>query len=127
MGRCGPTARAYSRNSTAADRRARLWPADQGEHIVALEIRAQLHMVVCTPVALAIRGRCWPAPVWYKSAPYRSRAVADPRSVLADFGVYAAKDIAIRVWVRPPRSAISSSRCARTGTGGWSEDKLAIW
>ena len=60
----------------------------QGEHIVALENTPKLHnMVVCTLCS------CYPwpvlglPPVWYKSAPYRSRAVADPRGVLADFGV----------------------------------------
>ena len=65
----------------------------QGEHIVALENTPKLHnMVVCTLCS------CYPwpvlglPPVWYKSAPYRSRAVADPRGVLADFGVTLPKD-----------------------------------
>src|SRR5213596_145167 len=60
----------------------------QGENIVALENTAHVHnMVVCTLCS------CYPwpvlglPPVWYKSAPYRSRAVIDPRGVLADFGV----------------------------------------
>ena len=64
----------------------------QGEHIVALENTPKLHnMVVCTLCS------CYPwpvlglPPVWYKSAPYRSRAVTDPRGVLADFGVDAAE------------------------------------
>ena len=71
----------------------------QGEHIVALENTPKLHnMVVCTLCS------CYPwpvlglPPVWYKSAPYRSRAVADPRGVLADFGVTLPKDTEIRVW-----------------------------
>ena len=60
----------------------------QGEHIVALENTPKRHnMVVCTLCS------CYPwpvlglPPVWYKSAPYRSRAVSDPRGVLKDFGV----------------------------------------
>ncbi|MBV8792399.1 MAG: nitrile hydratase subunit alpha, partial [Pseudolabrys sp.] len=71
----------------------------QGEHIVALENTRQRHnMVVCTLCS------CYPwpvlglPPVWYKSAPYRSRAVSDPRGVLADFGVSLPKDTEIRVW-----------------------------
>ncbi len=60
----------------------------QGEHMVAVENTATRHnLVVCTLCS------CYPwpvlglPPVWYKSAPYRSRAVRDPRGVLADFGV----------------------------------------
>ena len=71
----------------------------QGEHIVALEnTPAQHNMVVCTLCS------CYPwpvlglPPVWYKSAPYRSRVVADPRGVLADFGVTLPADTKIRVW-----------------------------
>ena len=71
----------------------------QGEHIVALENTPKQHnVVVCTLCS------CYPwpvlglPPVWYKSAPYRSRAVADPRSVLADFGVSLPKDTEIRIW-----------------------------
>ena len=89
----------------------------QGEHMVAVENRpGEHHMVVCTLCS------CYPWPVlglpptWYKSAPYRSRAVKDPRGVLADFGVTLPDDTAIRVWdstaevrylvipQRPPRS-----------------------
>ena len=71
----------------------------QGEHMVALENTASVHnMVVCTLCS------CYPwpvlglPPVWYKSAPYRSRAVIDPRGVLADFGVTLPKDTEIKVW-----------------------------
>ena len=70
----------------------------QGEHMVALANTATLHhLVVCTLCS------CYPWPVlglppsWYKSAPYRSRAVRDPRGVLADFGVVLPADTAIRV------------------------------
>jgi nitrile hydratase subunit alpha len=71
----------------------------QGEHLVAVEnTPAVHHMVVCTLCS------CYPwpvlglPPVWYKSAPYRSRAVADPRGVLRDFGVKLPADTEIRVW-----------------------------
>jgi nitrile hydratase subunit alpha len=71
----------------------------QGEMIVALENTASVHnLVVCTLCS------CYPWPVlglpptWYKSAPYRARAVKDPRGVLADFGVQLPQSVAIRVW-----------------------------
>jgi nitrile hydratase len=71
----------------------------QGEHMVAVANTAELHhMVVCTLCS------CYPWPVlglpptWYKSAPYRSRAVKDPRGVLADFGTVLPEATRIRVW-----------------------------
>ena len=70
-----------------------------GDHLVAVENTPQRHnMIVCTLCS------CYPwemlglPPVWYKSAPYRSRAVKDPRGVLADFGVKLPKETEIRVW-----------------------------
>ena len=71
----------------------------QGEHMVALaNTPEQHHLVVCTLCS------CYPWPVlglpptWYKSAPYRARAVRDPRGVLADFGVHLPETTALRVW-----------------------------
>ena len=71
----------------------------QGEHVVVVENTAQLHnLVVCTLCS------CYPWPLlglppgWYKSAPYRSRAVIDPRGVLADFGLHLPADTQIQVW-----------------------------
>lgn len=71
----------------------------QSEHLKLLENTADLHnMVVCTLCS------CYPwsvlglPPVWYKSAPYRSRAVADPRGVLSDFGVTLPESVRIQVW-----------------------------
>ena len=71
----------------------------QGELIVAVENTESIHnLVVCTLCS------CYPWPVlglpptWYKSAPYRSRAVKDPRGVLADFGVELPESVAIRIW-----------------------------
>jgi nitrile hydratase len=71
----------------------------QGEHMVAVaNTPAEHNMVVCTLCS------CYPwpvlglPPVWYKSAPYRSRAVIDPRGVLAEFGVTLPAETRIRVW-----------------------------
>ena len=98
----------------------------QGEHIVALENTPKRHnMVVCTLCS------CYPwpvlglPPVWYKSAPYRSRAVADPRGVLADFGVTLPKDTEIRVWDSTAEIRYLVVPMRPAGTDGWSEDKLA--
>jgi len=71
----------------------------QGEHMVALFNEPGVHnMVVCTLCS------CYPwpvlglPPVWYKSAPYRSRAVIDPRGVLDEFGVALPDEVEVRVW-----------------------------
>jgi len=71
----------------------------QGEHMVVVENTAKVHnVVVCTLCS------CYPwpvlglPPVWYKSAPYRSRAVIDPRGVLREFGLELADDVEVRVW-----------------------------
>jgi len=71
----------------------------QGEHMVVVENSATVHnLVVCTLCS------CYPwpvlglPPVWYKSAAYRSRAVIDPRGVLAEFGLQLAEDVEVRVW-----------------------------
>ncbi|HET6548975.1 MAG TPA: nitrile hydratase subunit alpha [Solirubrobacter sp.] len=104
----------------------------QGEHMVALEnTRDEHHMVVCTLCS------CYPwpvlglPPVWYKSAPYRSRAVSEPRAVLADFGVTPCpRTCRSASGTRPPRCAIWSSRCARRGPtagarSGWRRSSRA--
>jgi nitrile hydratase len=71
----------------------------QGEHMVVVENTTKVHnLVVCTLCS------CYPwpvlglPPVWYKSAPYRSRAVIDPRSVMREFGLEIAEDVEVRVW-----------------------------
>lgn len=99
----------------------------QGEHMVAVEnTPAQHHMVVCTLCS------CYPWPVlglppsWYKSAPYRSRAVKDPRGVLADFGVTLPETTAIRVWdsTAEVRYLVIPQRPA--GSESLSEEELAV-
>ena len=64
-------------------------------------------------------------PVWYKAAPYRSRAVKDPRGVLADFGVTLPKDIEIRVWDSTAETRFLVLPMRPEGTEGWSEEQLA--
>ena len=71
----------------------------QGEHMIVVENTPAVHnLVVCTLCS------CYPwpvlglPPVWYKSSAYRSRAVIDPRGVLAEFGVTLPTDVAVRVW-----------------------------
>ena len=98
----------------------------QDEHIVALANAAKLHnMVVCTLCS------CYPwevlglPPVWYKSAPYRSRAVIDPRGVLADFGVTLPKDTEIRVWDSTAEVRYMVLPMRPEGTDGWGEERLA--
>jgi len=98
----------------------------QGEHMVAVaNSQRQHHMVVCTLCS------CYPwpvlglPPIWYKSAPYRSRAVRDPRGVLDDFGVTLPEGTDIRVWdsTAEVRYLVIPQRPA--GTDGWSEAQLA--
>ena len=98
----------------------------QGEHLVAVANTEAVHnMVVCTLCS------CYPwpvlglPPVWYKSAPYRSRAVRDPRGVLADFGVTLPEDRQIRVWdsTAEVRYLVLPRRPA--GTEGMGEEQLA--
>jgi nitrile hydratase len=98
----------------------------QGEHMVVVENTSEVHnMVVCTLCS------CYPwpvlglPPVWYKSAPYRSRSVIDPRGVLREFGLELPDDIEVRVWdsTAELRYLVLPQRPA--GTEGFSEDALA--
>jgi nitrile hydratase len=64
-------------------------------------------------------------PVWYKSAPFRSRAVRDPKGVLADFGVTLPDETAIRVWDSTAETRFIVLPMRPDGTDGWSEEQLA--
>jgi nitrile hydratase len=97
-----------------------------GDHLVAVENTPNLHnMIVCTLCS------CYPwemlglPPVWYKSAPYRSRAVKDPRGVLADFGIKLSKETEIRVWDSTAETRFLVLPMRPSGTEGWSEARLA--
>src|ERR1700710_1065373 len=98
----------------------------QGEHMVAVENTADTHnMVVCTLCS------CYPwpilglPPVWYKSAPYRSRAVSDPRGVLGDFGVTLPATTTIRVWDSTAEIRYLVLPLRPEDTDGWNEERLA--
>lgn len=98
----------------------------QGEHMVAVENTPDKHnMVVCTLCS------CYPwpvlglPPVWYKSAPYRSRTVLDPRGVLAEFGVHLPETTRIRVWDSTAEVRYLVIPMRPEGTEGMSEEELA--
>jgi nitrile hydratase len=98
----------------------------QGEHMVVVENTSAIHnLVVCTLCS------CYPwpvlglPPVWYKSAPYRSRAVIDPRGVMKEFGLELGPEVEVRVWdsTAEVRYLVLPERPA--GTDGMSEEELA--
>ncbi len=98
----------------------------QGEHMVVVENTPEVHnVVVCTLCS------CYPWPVlglpptWYKDAPYRSRVVIDPRSVLAEFGTELDPSVEVRVWDSSAevRYLVLPERPA--GSDGLSEEQLA--
>ena len=98
----------------------------QGENMIVVENTQDVHnMVVCTLCS------CYPfavlglPPVWYKSAPYRSRVVAEPRAVLAEFGVELPEGTEIRVWDSTAELRYMVLPMRPDGTGDWSEEKLA--
>ena len=97
-----------------------------GEHMLVVENTPSVHnMVVCTLCS------CYPwpvlglPPVWYKSAPYRARAVNDPRGVLREFGVELADTTQIRVWDSTAEVRYLVLPMRPAGTQEWTEEKLA--
>jgi nitrile hydratase subunit alpha len=95
-------------------------------HLIAVENTPDTHnLVVCTLCS------CYPwsvlglPPVWYKSAPYRSRAVIDPKGVLADFGVTLPAETEIRIWDSTAETRFLVVPMRPEGTEGWSEERLA--
>jgi nitrile hydratase len=98
----------------------------QGEHMVVVENTARVHnLVVCTLCS------CYPwpvlglPPVWYKSAPYRSRAVIDPRGVLSEFGLEIGEQVEVRVWDSTAELRYLVLPERPVGSDGWNEEKLA--
>ncbi len=98
----------------------------QSEHMVVVENTPNLHnLVVCTLCS------CYPVavlglpPVWYKAAPYRSRAVIDPRSVLAEFGVTLPASTGIRIWDSTAEIRYLVLPMRPAGTEGMSEEALS--
>ena len=97
-----------------------------GEHLIAIENTLELHnLVVCTLCS------CYPwsllglPPVWYKSPPYRSRAVMEPRTVLREFGVELSQATAIRVWDSTAETRYLVVPMRPQGSEGMSEADLA--
>ena len=97
-----------------------------GDHLVVVENTPERHnMVVCTLCS------CYPwdvlglPPVWYKSFAYRSRAVKEPRAVLAEFGVTLPDDVEIRVWDSTAEVRYMVLPARPSGTEGWTEEQLA--
>ena len=100
----------------------------EGEQMIVLENTPKVHnLVVCTLCS------CYPwpvlglPPVWYKSAPYRSRSVIDPRGLLREFGLQLSDDVELRVWdsTADLRYLVLPER--PPGTAGLSEEALAAW
>ncbi len=98
----------------------------QGEHMIAVENTPDTHnVVVCTLCS------CYPwpvlglPPVWYKSAPYRSRVVIEPRGVLKDFGLTLPENTRIRVWDSTAEIRYLVLPMRPANTDGWSEAQLA--
>ncbi len=97
-----------------------------GSHLIAVENTPERHnMVVCTLCS------CYPwevlglPPTWYKSAPYRSRAVLEPRAVLSEFGVTLPDETEVRVWDSTAETRYIVLPLRPEGTQGWSEEQLA--
>lgn len=98
----------------------------QGEDMVVLENTTKIHnLVVCTLCS------CYPWPVlglpptWYKAAPYRARAVSQPREVLKEFGVELSEDVEVRVWDSTAETRYLVLPIQPSNTNNWSEERLA--
>ena len=98
----------------------------EGEHVVVLENTANVHnLVVCTLCS------CYPWPVlglppnWYKAPAYRSRAVREPRKVLAEMGTEIANDVEVRVWDSSAEARYLVLPMRPSGTDGFTEEQLA--
>ena len=97
----------------------------QDEYLKAVENTPEVHnLVVCTLCS------CYPwtvlglPPVWYKSVPYRSRAVSDPHSILAEFGTELPEQVRIRVWDSTSEMRYLVVPMRPAGTEGWSVEQL---
>lgn len=98
----------------------------QGEHMKVVQNTPKVHnLVVCTLCS------CYPwpvlglPPVWYKSAPYRARAVSDPRGVLQEFGTELDEETEVRVWDSTSEMRFLVLPERPEGSEGWSEEELA--
>ena len=122
---CDPDFKQWRLTDATAAIASMEYPGRQGEHLKVVENTPTVHnLVVCTLCS------CYPwpvlglPPVWYKAAPYRSRAVSDPRGVLQEFGTELAEEIEIRVWDSTSEMRYLVLPERPEGTEGWSEDAL---
>jgi len=99
---------------------------NQGQHMVVVENTPTVHnLIVCTLCS------CYPWPLlglpprWYKSAPYRSRSVLDPRGVLKEFGVELGSDVEVRVWDSTAETRYLVLPERPPGTDDMNEESLA--
>jgi nitrile hydratase len=120
-----PKFRAWLKEDATAAIASLGYTGRQGEHMVVVENSPEEHnLVVCTLCS------CYPwavlglPPTWYKSAPYRSRAVKDPRGVLKDFGVVLDPKISIRVWDSTAEVRYLVIPLRPNGTEEFSEEQL---
>ncbi|HEY4824721.1 MAG TPA: nitrile hydratase subunit alpha [Solirubrobacteraceae bacterium] len=97
----------------------------EGDNMIVVANTAGVHnMIVCTLCS------CYPWPVlglpptWYKSSPYRARAVSEPRSVLSEFGVTLDDDVEIRVWDSSAEVRYMVLPMRPSGTEGWTQTEL---
>ena len=97
----------------------------EGDNMIVVANTAGVHnMIVCTLCS------CYPWPVlglpptWYKSSPYRARAVSEPRSVLSEFGVTLDDDVEIRVWDSSAEVRYLVLPMRPSGTEGWTQTEL---
>lgn len=123
---CDPTFKQWLLEDATAAIASMGFSGRGGEHMVVLENTPNVHnVVVCTLCS------CYPwpvlglPPVWYKSAPYRSRVVIDPRSVLAEFGCELPEHVQIKVWDSNSELRYLVLPMRPEDTQGWSEDALA--
>jgi len=98
----------------------------EGDNMVVVANTPSVHnMIVCTLCS------CYPWPVlglpptWYKSPPYRARAVSEPRAVLREFGLELGEDVEIQVWDSSAEVRYLVLPMRPSGTEGWSEEQLA--
>ncbi len=123
-----PDFRSWLRRDATAAIASLGYAGRQGEHMQVVENTPDTHhMVVCTLCS------CYPWPVlglppaWYKSAPYRSRAVREPRAVLAEFGVTLPEATQVRVWDSTAELRYLVLPMRPAGTEGLDEAALADW
>src|SRR5258707_6938426 len=94
--------------------------------MVVVENTPKVHNMIVCPLCSCYP---WPVvglpPVWYKSAPYRSRAVIDPRGVLREFGLALPDDVEVRVWDSTAELRYLVLPERRAGTESWTEEQLA--